>query len=249
MVHGGVVRLEPRRYAPLRAIDGHELPIAEDLRGRTGANHAGNAQLATHDRRVASDASTVGDERRRATDGRNPIRRSHRCHEHLAVPQEGAFLWSVQNANVSVSRARGRPEAADEQLSVAQHSQGGDRSRLDEIPLSAFLGPFDVLWSAVVLLDHEPEASEFENLVVGEYAPRRFGVGELHTSVRPVGPPHDLEGLLTHADLEQPWSFLGHGVGIRLDLATHHDFAQAEGSFYDDARRVAGRWVSGEQDA
>ena len=65
----------------------------------------------------------------------------------------------------------------------------------------------------------------------------------------PSGPRTILNGLVPEPDVEHLEGFLGDDVGIGLDLAGHHDFAQSERALDDHpVLRTVAR-VGGERDA
>ena len=98
----------------LAGVDRDQLAVAQDLGRLGGADHAGDAELAGDDRRVAGHPAGVGDDRRRLAHQRHPVGRGHVGDENLAVEQPVGAGERADHPHRPVGDAGSRPEPAHE---------------------------------------------------------------------------------------------------------------------------------------
>ncbi len=241
------------------AVDRDELAVAQRRRRRASPHHARHAQFARHDRRVAGHATSVGHHRRRAADGRHPIRVGHRGDEHLACLEPAPFLRRQQHPHSAGGDARGGGQAPQQQLARfrtgvgwgrGRSAEGGDRAGLQQPGPVARDGPLDVLGLAVVVgLHPHAEAGQFDDLLVAQHSSTRLDDVEIDARHGAVGSGHQLVRLVADPHLPQTGALLGQHVGVRLHLAGHHHLTQPERGFDDDPAAITGRGIGGEQHA
>ncbi len=257
-------------HRALGARHGDKLAVGQQLAGALGADHRRDAELARDDGRMAGAPAAVGDDGRGGLHDRLPVGRGGVGDQHLAG------LEAAQRMRADDAAHRSAGDLGADRAALHAHAAGGvEHVLLEHVgalargrrlgaglhdverPVGAVLGPLDVHRPAVMVLDRDRRAGEFEHVGVAQAVARAHrpgrravdhglarapaGVDHLHLLVAQRA-AHDgavalAVGRLVHVEL----------VGV--DSALHDVLAQPPGRGDEDEVGVAALGVDSEDHA